>query len=399
MMYADGRVGGEAPPASNPPGLTTIAYRAGDFASFRRALLSPLPGEQQLTRWSPGAGDLGLQALEWWAYLADILTFYNERIANGSYLATTVAQPWPRNAAGLVRLLGYISPPVITATGVIAAIRSAVGTGGGLAIPAGLQVTSTPTAGVPAQQFEVTEGRTFTGPSDAIVGLPPDPALFRPVAGQDPADGAAQRTVLLAGLVAASPGDQYILVNRGWDGTTADWAVVTAGPGATEQEPDGQRNTRLTLSSADWHGLPGAPAGPEGGPPLAADYQLQRALSTALLWTMSAGVGTPLAAGLADAPVGPSPQTLTVPLATVVRSLSPGDNVVFTGSTGGAAPRAIQLLAQVTGYSEEVTQVPATAASAATPRQRQDVFITHTNLTVLSAGASGDVAALRSVLG
>ena len=87
---------GPPPPTANLAGLTQIAYRVADFAGFRRALLTPLAGEQQLASWSPGTGDLGLQALEWWAYLGDILTFYNERIANGSYLRTAAAQPGPQ---------------------------------------------------------------------------------------------------------------------------------------------------------------------------------------------------------------------------------------------------------------------------------------------------------------
>ena len=119
------RDGGEPPPVSNPPGLDQIAYRVAGFAGFRRALLSPLAGEQQLAGWSPGPEDLGLQALEWWAYLADILTFYNERIANGCYLRTAAAQPGPQHAAGLARLLGYVTTPAVTATGVVAVTRDA----------------------------------------------------------------------------------------------------------------------------------------------------------------------------------------------------------------------------------------------------------------------------------
>jgi hypothetical protein len=149
------------------------------------------------------------------------------------------------------------------------------------------------------------------------------------------------------------------------------------------------------LSSADWHGLgPGAPAAP-----LAADYRLQRAPSTAVLWTMAGSVGGQLAAGVAHPPAGPAPQTLTVPLATLVRALNPGDNVLFTGSTGGAVPQAVQLLAQVTGYTEEVTRVPATPVGSARAGTQPDVYISHTNLTVRTAGADRDVAALRSVLG
>jgi hypothetical protein len=419
---------------SNPPGLTQLAYRAGDFATFRRALLSPLPGEQELVNWLPNAGDLGLQALDWWAYLADILTFYNERIANGSYLGPAVAQPGPQNAAGLAALLGYLTTPAITATGFVAAIRGASGQGGPLVIPAGLQIASTPTAAAPAAQlFEVTSDRTFTGPSDVVIGLPADPALFGPVGG-GPATGqrvtgqsapsqpgagqpavgqhgtgdAEQRTVLLNGLVAVTSGDQFVHLSQGWEGTTADWAVVTAQSAAAEQDPAGRRNTRVTLSSTDWHGLAPAQAAspPASAVPapataaaaaLAAGYRLQRAPLTASLLTMAASTGGPLGTG-GNAPAGPAPQTLTVPLATLVRNLNPGDNVLFTGTTGGAAPRAIQLLAQVTGYAEQVTQVPA-AGLTTTKSPAPNAYISHTNLTLRTAGAESDVAALRSALG
>ena len=132
--------------------------------------------------------------------------------------------------------------------------------------------------------------------------------------------------------------------------------------------------------------------------PLAGDYRLQRAPATALLWTMSAGVDRPT--GRAQSPSAESaPQTLTVTLATLVRNVSPGDSVLFTGTTGGAAPRAIRLLGYVTGYAEEVTRVPARLAGGVALRERPDVFISHTNLTVATAGAGADVSALRSVLG
>jgi hypothetical protein len=407
---------GDGPSAvSNPPGLTRLAYRAGDFATFRHALLSPLPGEQQLAGWSPGTGDLGLQALEWWAYLADILTFYNERIANGSYLGPAAAQPGPQQAAGIAALIGYLTTPAITAVGVVAAVRSASGQDGPLVIPAGLQIASTPTADAPAQLFEVTDGRTFTGPSDTVIGLPADPALFGAVAGQQgagqpggvqsTADGAEQRTVLLTGPVAVTSGDQFIVLRRDWDGTTADWAVVTARSAAGEVAPDGRISTRVTLSSADWHGLAAGPGDPV---PLAADYQLQRAPVTAPLWTMAPGVGSPLALPAARLPVThppAGPQALTVPLATLARNLSPGASVLFTGSTGGAAPQAIQLLAQVTGYTEQVTRVPATGAGPAGPAVTgarasapPDVYISHALLTVRTTGADSEVAALRSAL-
>ena len=85
-------------PVSNPGGLRRIAYRVGDFAPFRHALLRHLDGETELAVWRPTAGsDLGLQVVDWWAYVADILTFYNERIANEAYLGT--AHPRRASAA------------------------------------------------------------------------------------------------------------------------------------------------------------------------------------------------------------------------------------------------------------------------------------------------------------
>ena len=108
----------------NAPARDQIAYRVGDFISFRRALLNALtepPGpEQQLTAWRPSAEtDLGMQMLEWWAYLADVLTFYNERIANESYVRTATR---PESLRRLIRTLGYRPRPGIAAHGQLAAL-------------------------------------------------------------------------------------------------------------------------------------------------------------------------------------------------------------------------------------------------------------------------------------
>jgi len=74
---------------SNRPGLSTIAYRVGDYATFRRALLRAGENEVALRDWQPTAdGDLAVQLLEWWAYLADVLTFYNERALSEALLRT-----------------------------------------------------------------------------------------------------------------------------------------------------------------------------------------------------------------------------------------------------------------------------------------------------------------------
>ena len=47
---------------------------------------------------TPTVADLGVMMVEWWAYLGDILTFYNERIANEDYLAHRAIAGDPRGA-------------------------------------------------------------------------------------------------------------------------------------------------------------------------------------------------------------------------------------------------------------------------------------------------------------
>jgi hypothetical protein len=187
---------------TNAPGLSTIAYRADDFAGFRRALLQPPAHEVALLGWRPAPGDLGLQILEWWAYIGDILTFYNERIANESYLRTAEQ---PASVAALVALLGYQPRPAIAAVGQVAAIRSTTRAGEPVIIPAGMQLANTATPGVPVQTFE-TAAATFPGLSDVPIELPPGTALLEPVG--IPGDSSLVGSLLLAGSVTSlKPGD------------------------------------------------------------------------------------------------------------------------------------------------------------------------------------------------
>src|SRR5262249_49020084 len=107
---------------ANVPGLAAVVYRAGDFRTFRRALVTPLSGEVALTDWQPTPRvDLALQILEWWAYIADVLTFYNERSINASLLGTATLDA---DVRGLVRILGYRPRPGIGGSAVVGALRS-----------------------------------------------------------------------------------------------------------------------------------------------------------------------------------------------------------------------------------------------------------------------------------
>ena len=219
----------------NPPGRSTISYRVGDYISFREALLRARPGEVELANWRPGAGgDLAVQMVEWWAYLADILTFYNERIANEDYLRTAVL---PESVQRLIRILGYRPRPGIGATGVLAALMAG---NKPLTLPKGFQIQSKPGPGKQPQIFELG-AQTTIQKLDIIAAFPPDnPSLLGP-------DG---HSVLLAGVITTiKSGTEMLLVSKTWNATDSGYAVVYVGSTALEREPNGRVNTRVSFQS------------------------------------------------------------------------------------------------------------------------------------------------------
>jgi hypothetical protein len=288
---------------TNPPGLSTISDRVDDFAGFRRALLSPSKDEQALVEWAPAAGDLGLQVLEWWAYLADVLTFYNEQIANESYLRTAKAAP---HLSDLVALIGYVPTPGVAATGQLAALRTASHPDEPLNLPASMPVTSTATAGVPAQVFEVQGAATFEGPSEVPVTLEPNDALELNSSGGPAA-------VLLAGKVtAAKAGDQLLLVEQSWSGAEEDgdenWAWVTVAAVTPAIDPNtGRQNTLVSFTStarfgprpesaAERHLIEAEHEIPRvGTEPFTGALKLERATARARAAAPSGGIATPRA--------------------------------------------------------------------------------------------------------
>lgn len=252
-------------PASiaNPPGLTAISYRQGDYPSFRHALLLPRAGETQLTRttggqvaqiWRPGAqGDLAVQLIEWWACLCDIITFYNERIANQNYLGTA---DLPESVNRLVNLLGYRPRPGIGATGVLAALTTGPNA---VTLPVGFQVQNKPGPGQDPQVFELREAVTFQPspiplPPGAVQGAipllpPPEPSQIAGVNSSSPGtrgtmDGG---NALLKGVSGAiATGDDLLLMNRQFVGADRNYALVRVTGIAQVDDPSGNTNTRLT---------------------------------------------------------------------------------------------------------------------------------------------------------
>jgi hypothetical protein len=79
----------------NRPGLNAIVYRIGTHSLFKGSMLARLsarkfPGLQDLR--TRDDDDFTIALLDAWASVADVLTFYQERIANESYLRTATEE-------------------------------------------------------------------------------------------------------------------------------------------------------------------------------------------------------------------------------------------------------------------------------------------------------------------
>jgi len=118
---------------ANRPGLSALQYRVGTHGTFLATMKARLA---TMTVAAPGAdgqtietfqslrglttrrdNDPAIALLDGWATVGDILTFYQERIANEGYLRTATER---RSILELARLVGYKLRPGVSATAYLA---------------------------------------------------------------------------------------------------------------------------------------------------------------------------------------------------------------------------------------------------------------------------------------
>jgi len=132
----------------NRPGLSALKYRISTFSSFKRAMIESAAGQSALIPWtSRESDDYGIELIELWAYLGDILTFYQERIANEAFLRTVVQRDSLIRLAGLI---DYKLAPGVSATAYLAFIVDQTSP----SIPLSLRVQSKPEPGQTPATFE-----------------------------------------------------------------------------------------------------------------------------------------------------------------------------------------------------------------------------------------------------
>jgi predicted phage baseplate assembly protein len=143
----------------NRPGLPSVAYRVGTHGSFFESMKARLastevdgmrPLDALTTR---DRGDVSIALLDGWSTVADLLSFYQERIANEGYLRTATER---RSVLELARLVGYTLRPGV-ASSVYLAYTLDDNQIEPTTIATGARAQSLPGPGESPQSFETSE--------------------------------------------------------------------------------------------------------------------------------------------------------------------------------------------------------------------------------------------------
>jgi predicted phage baseplate assembly protein len=207
----------------NLPGQSALAYRTGRWATFKDSMLARLsssdyPALQGLK--TRDDDDFSIALMDASAVVLDILTFYQERLANESYLRTATQL---YSLTQLCQLIGYQPSPGVSASVYLAFNLSAAPglptnpNTTAITIPAGTTAQSVPAQGQKPQAFQT---------SADIVGKPDWNAL--PVQTGTPwLPESRQTSVYLDGTATQLlPGDAFLIVgdervghpgNPNWD--------------------------------------------------------------------------------------------------------------------------------------------------------------------------------------
>ncbi len=143
---------------ANRPGLSRLRYRVGTQATFfetmqARLSAATLPGLAALK--TREKSDPSIALIDAWATVGDVLTFYQERIANEGYLRTATER---RSVLELARLIGYALRPGVASSVYLA--YSIEKDSAPVEIPKGARSNSIPGPGEQMQAFETAEPLT-----------------------------------------------------------------------------------------------------------------------------------------------------------------------------------------------------------------------------------------------
>lgn len=228
---------------ANPPGQPALSYRAGTHAMFLESLIARLssrdyPALARLTtRLQPERADRLVVPEDWtlglldaFAVLADVITFYQERIANEAFLRTAVEASSVRE---LARLVGYELAPGVAASTSLAFTLAVPRVPGAplplpVTIPPGTRVQSVPGPDEAPQPFETVAEIVARAEWNEL-----QPELFR----REPVT-IGQTSLWLAGVATQlQQGDTLLLVGAEREATSSGDAWEVRQLEAVEVDP------------------------------------------------------------------------------------------------------------------------------------------------------------------
>lgn len=230
----------------NRPGLFALAYRVGTHGTFKQTLQSALASQPALdTLTTRDAADPAIALIDACATMLDVLTFYQERIANEGFLRTATER---RSILELARAVGYeLNPGVAASTYLAFTLESAPGSPSTTTIDTGTKVQSLPGPGEQPQTFETTQPITAHVAWNALRPLATQPQTLKIKSGKlylvvgNNQEIEAQRLYIAGTQTNLKAGDRLLV-------TVAAEAVSFALKAVT-LEPDRNR-TRLDLDVA-----------------------------------------------------------------------------------------------------------------------------------------------------
>ena len=207
-------------PTDNRPDLAAIAFRVGDHARFKASMLTNLaysayPALADLR--TREDDDFSIALIDAWAATCDVLSFYQERLANEAYIGTAVER---LSIGELARLTGYrLHPGAAAETDLVILMEdppAAVPDVTDLTVPAGTRVQSQPGPDETPQVFETLDDLQTRVAWNAI-----RPRLYRPVL-----PGNGDSSTWVAGTPSLQVGDALLFVGRErWDADYFDFNV------------------------------------------------------------------------------------------------------------------------------------------------------------------------------
>ncbi len=247
---------------SNRSGLPRLGYRIGTHADFFKRMLHRIPyqvipdgdyaGERPLGGLTTRSlDDPSIALLDAWAMSLDVLTFYQEQLANEGFLRTSTER---RSVLELARSIGYeLNPGVAAGTWLAFQLATGPKNPRTVRIAVGMQLLSVPQKDELPQRFEVAEEMEARPDWNRMV------ALTR----ETPRITADTTVIHLKGTgTALQPGDLLLLVGdeRASNPRSDRWVVVTI----SSVEINADRNTVLTLdkSPREVRGEAAMPANP-----------------------------------------------------------------------------------------------------------------------------------------